>query len=1092
MDYSKMKKAQLIEEIETLQEKIAELGRTQAERKRAEEALRESARRYHLLAEHVTDVIWTMDMDLQFTYISPSVTDMLGYSVEEAMAQTLEEVLTPASFEVARKALAEALAVAEPKDLLELELNRKDGSTVWTEVKMAFLRDPDGRPVGILGVARDITERKEAEQALRKAHDELEIRVQERTADLAKINEELRIEIAERVRAEQGLRESEEQLRLVVQNMPVMLDAFDADGNIIVWNQECERVTGYRSDEMVGSPRALELLYPDKAYLQRVLAEWAERGDTFRNWELELTSKDGDVKTVSWSNLSQQFPIPSWNSWAVGVDITERKQAEEALHRSLEETERGHRMLLALSQAAQAVQRARTPDEVYQTVGNEIAGLGYHAVILTLTDDRAHLVISYLTLEPAWVRAVEKLAGFRVQDYRLPLVPGGSYQRIIAEGEATFTERTAEFMAEALPEPLRPLAGRLAAQLGVDQYIFAPLMVGGEAQGVLAVGGTGLTEAGVPAVTAFANQAAIAIENARLFEAEREQRELAEALQEAAAAVSSTLDLDEVLDHILEQVERAVDGDSFSVILIEDDIARLTRWRGYELPGERTQPLRFDIPMAKYPNLIKMARTGKPVIVPDTALDPDWVPAARDQEWRRSYVGVPIRLGGATVGFLGVSGTRPGQFGPEDARRMEGLASHAAAAIENARLYDEIQQKVEELGLLLDTVTAASSTLEPDRILRTLADKMTTSVGATFCRIALLDEMNQSLTIRTAFAAHDLDWDPGLGRRYALADAPWHRQVIERGQIMILRQDDPSKAASETECRITLSEGIQSALLIPLVIGDCTLGVVSLGEMRRWERIPFTADRVRLCQAMANQTAVAVRNAQLLDAVMEHRRDLQKLSTQLVNAQEAERKRISRELHDEMGQALTMMSINLAAIEKELPSELAPTIRERLAETSSLADQVLGQIRELSLDLRPTMLDDLGLVSTLRWYVNRYAKRLNIEVEFEAIDLEDRLTADIETVLYRVAQEALTNVARHAQANRVRLLLERKESTVVAFIEDDGQGFDVEKLAGPEAPERGVGLLDIRERVTSLGGSFSIQSGPGQGTRLSVEIPIVE
>jgi PAS domain S-box-containing protein len=226
------------------------------------------------------------------------------------------------------------------------------------------------------------------------------------------------------------------------------------------------------------------------------------------------------------------------------------------------------------------------------------------------------------------------------------------------------------------------------------------------------------------------------------------------------------------------------------------------------------------------------------------------------------------------------------------------------------------------------------------------------------------------------------------------------------------------------------------------------------------------------------------------EAVEKHRKDLQSLSAQLINAQEAERKRISQELHDQMGQALTAMSINLAAIGKELPSDLAPTIRERLAETSTLADQTLEQVRELSLDLRPSMLDDLGLVPTLRWYVNRYAKRLDIEVELEVIDLKERLPAEMETVLYRAVQEALTNVARHGQANKVRIHLERAKSQVSAFIEDNGQGFEAEEVARRTAPERGIGLLGIRERVISQGGRFSIQSRPGQGTRLSLEIPL--
>jgi GAF domain-containing protein len=194
----------------------------------------------------------------------------------------------------------------------------------------------------------------------------------------------------------------------------------------------------------------------------------------------------------------------------------------------------------------------------------------------------------------------------------------------------------------------------------------------------------------------LATQAAIAIQNARLFEQEREQQELAEALEEAAAVVSSTLDLDQVLDHILEQVERVVAGEAFSVILIEEDVARLARWRGYEMPGEEIQPSRFDIPIAEYPNLMEMARTGKPVVVPDTSVDSDWVPAARDQGWRRSYVGAPIQVGSATAGFLNVSGIRPGQFGPEDARRLQAFASHAATAIGNARLYGEAQQELAE------------------------------------------------------------------------------------------------------------------------------------------------------------------------------------------------------------------------------------------------------------------------------------------------------------------------------------------------------------------------------------------------------------
>ncbi|HEY9606256.1 MAG TPA: GAF domain-containing protein, partial [Allocoleopsis sp.] len=142
--------------------------------------------------------------------------------------------------------------------------------------------------------------------------------------------------LIERKRSEEALRESEVRLHRVLQNMPVMLDAFDSHGNIIVWNRECERVTGYSADEIVGNPRARELLYPDSDYRQRMMAAWAERGHQYRDWEWKLTCKDGTVKTIAWSNVSQQFPIPGWAAWSVGMDVTKRQQAEAALRQQKE------------------------------------------------------------------------------------------------------------------------------------------------------------------------------------------------------------------------------------------------------------------------------------------------------------------------------------------------------------------------------------------------------------------------------------------------------------------------------------------------------------------------------------------------------------------------------------------------------------------------------------------------------------------------------------------------------------------------------------------------------------------------------------
>jgi PAS domain S-box-containing protein len=218
--------------------------------------------------------------------------------------------------------------------------------------------------------------------------------------------------------------------------------------------------------------------------------------------------------------------------------------------------------------------------------------------------------------------------------------------------------------------------------------------------------------------------------------------------------------------------------------------------------------------------------------------------------------------------------------------------------------------------------------------------------------------------------------------------------------------------------------------------------------------------------------------------------DLQRLSAELMNAYESERKRMSQELHDELGQALTAMRINLTALEKDLFPGF-PASRKKLIETSLLVDETLEHVRELSHALRPTMLDELGLVPTLRWYVTRYAERLGIQVELEAVGLEERLPTEIETALYRIAQEALTNIAKHAQARHVQLRLSYQASQVTASIEDDGVGFDVQKKMTVDATGAGAGLFGMRERVTVFGGSLTIQSRPEQGTRLLIELPIL-
>ncbi|MEZ4616356.1 MAG: sensor histidine kinase [Caldilineaceae bacterium] len=232
-----------------------------------------------------------------------------------------------------------------------------------------------------------------------------------------------------------------------------------------------------------------------------------------------------------------------------------------------------------------------------------------------------------------------------------------------------------------------------------------------------------------------------------------------------------------------------------------------------------------------------------------------------------------------------------------------------------------------------------------------------------------------------------------------------------------------------------------------------------------------------------------VEKERLFAAVRQQRAQLRALTSKLTEVQENERRQLARELHDELGQALTAIRMDLAAVERALPGAATAHLRERLQEAALLTEQTLEQIRELSLDLRPPMLDDLGLIPTLRWYLKRYHSRTKIKTGLTVLGEERRLAVLIESALYRILQEALTNVARHAAASAVHLTLHYHPQRITANFEDDGRGFDVDAVLARDVGS--MGLLGMRERVTLLGGTLQIDSG-AQGTQLCFDIPLGE
>jgi len=256
---------------------------------------------------------------------------------------------------------------------------------------------------------------------------------------------------------------------------------------------------------------------------------------------------------------------------------------------------------------------------------------------------------------------------------------------------------------------------------------------------------------------------------------------------------------------------------------------------------------------------------------------------------------------------------------------------------------------------------------------------------------------------------------------------------------------------------------------------------------RRIWQITAAAVALGLAIAIVSTRYVGRLERTILDdrsEVVRNRQELRRLSGRLVRAQEDERRTIARELHDEIGQALTAVDVELALAESSVDAN--GRAAAALHEARTVAQRALGGVRDLSQLLRPSMLDDFGLPDTLKWYLRKFSDRTGVRTDLIYDHLTERLPIDVEVCVYRTIQEALTNVSRHAQAKSCSVFVQRVSSSMIVTVEDDGVGFPPEGMANGRD---GLGLVGIRERVADLGGTLRIESS-GHGTRLTIELPL--
>jgi len=278
----------------------------------------------------------------------------------------------------------------------------------------------------------------------------------------------------------------------------------------------------------------------------------------------------------------------------------------------------------------------------------------------------------------------------------------------------------------------------------------------------------------------------------------------------------------------------------------------------------------------------------------------------------------------------------------------------------------------------------------------------------------------------------------------------------------------------------------QAAMLIPLIESGQVVGEIILFSPQIGY---FTAEHEEVAQEVADHLAIALQQARLFEQVKHDRARLHSLSSQLLEAQEAERRLLAHELHDEVGQALTAVKLNLHRLHRLTQT---PKTQQPLQDSLHIVEGALQQIRNLSLDLRPSMLDDLGIVPALRWYISRHAERTGIQENFICDPDLRGLPASMETACFRIVQESLTNIARHAQAQTVTVELARHDQVLELIIQDDGSGFDLDLISRAKNEGTSLGLIGMEERAMLIGGCLMINSSPDCGTQIKLTVPLTD
>lgn len=529
-------------------------------------------------------------------------------------------------------------------------------------------------------------------------------------------------------------------------------------------------------------------------------------------------------------------------------------------------------------------------------------------------------------------------------------------------------------------------------------------------------------------------------------------------LNAIAAAVSRSLDLDEVLHEALEKTVQTLGMQAAGIYLLDESDGLLNLVAHQGLSPEfvaAVDKLKVGEGFSG-----RVVQSGEPMVIKDVPIDPRLARPAAVLQGLRSLASVPLKSKGRVLGALYVATYGPREFSAQDVQLLSSIGHQVAVAIENARLFEAEQRRAEQFRMIAEVGRRIASILAVDELLREIARLVKEALGGNVVCIGLVD--GEELIIRAGAGAcwEREEFQPPTLRVGSEGITGW---VARSGEPLLV----PDVNRDARYQLMPGAEGTRSELAVPLMTKDEVIGVL---DVQSDQTNAFDDSDLAVLRSLAYQAAVAIENARLYEqaqqlAVME------------------ERNRLARDLHDSVTQAVYSVTLYAEASARLLSLGQVEVAADHLRELRATAQQALREMRSLIFELRPPVLEKEGLVAALHARLDAVEGRSGVKTQF-LVEGDATVPAELERELYRIAQEALNNALKHAQASSIKLHLRLDEQTVMMEIVDDGSGFLLEVAED----SGGMGLRGMQERAARLGGCLTVESSPGEGTKLKVEV----